>query len=58
MRHRVAHVRNQRQELGRPELLDRLRDRYGSFRRYADEIGLSDAVTDRLEASLLERDPA
>jgi len=46
----------------RPEtmasLLDRLRDRYGSFRRYADEIGLSDAVTDRLEASLLERDPA
>jgi len=37
-------------------LLDRLRGRYGSFRGYADEIGLSDAVIDRLKAGLLEGD--
>jgi len=39
-------------------LLDRLCDRYGSFRGYASDIGLSDAVLGRLEAGLLERDPA
>jgi protein-tyrosine phosphatase len=39
-------------------LLGRLRDRYGSFRGYASDIGLSDAVIGRLEAGLLERDPA
>ena len=30
-------------------LLERLRDGYGSFRGYANDIGLSDAVIDRLE---------
>lgn len=35
-------------------LLDRLRDRYGSFRGYAEEIGLSDALIQRLEGRLLE----
>ena len=39
-------------------LLDRLRDRYGSFRGYAADIGLSDAVIGRLEGGLLERDLA
>ncbi len=39
-------------------LLERLRDRYGSIRGYASEIGLSDAVIRRLEGSLLERDPS
>jgi protein-tyrosine phosphatase len=39
-------------------LLDRLRDRYGSFRGYANDIGLSDAVIRRLESGLLEPDPA
>lgn len=38
-------------------LLDRLRDRYGSFRGYAKNIGLSDAVIHRLESGLLEPDP-
>jgi hypothetical protein len=38
-------------------LLDRLRDRYGSIRGYASDIGLSDAVISRLEVGLLERDP-
>jgi len=39
-------------------LLDRLRDRYGSFRGYASDIGLTDALIGRLEESLLERDRA
>jgi protein-tyrosine phosphatase len=39
-------------------LLDRLRDRYGSFRGYANDIGLSDAVIHQLESSFLEPDPA
>jgi protein-tyrosine phosphatase len=39
-------------------LLDRLCDRYGSIRGYASGIGLSDAVIGRLEADLLEPDPA
>ena len=39
-------------------LLDQLRDGYGSFRGYANDIGLSDAVLDQLEGSLLEPDPA
>jgi protein-tyrosine phosphatase len=39
-------------------LVDRLRARYGSFRGYASDIGLSDTVIGRLEAGLLERDPA
>jgi protein-tyrosine phosphatase len=39
-------------------LLELLRDRYGSFRGYANDIGLSDAVIDRLEDSLFESDPA
>ena len=39
-------------------LLDHLRDRYGSFRGYASDIGLSDAVIHRLKGSLLEPDPA
>jgi protein-tyrosine phosphatase len=39
-------------------LLDQLRDRYGSFRGYASEIGLSDAVVDRLKGGLLESDSA
>jgi protein-tyrosine phosphatase len=39
-------------------LLDQLRDRYGSFRGYANDIGLSDAVIRRLETELLEPDPA
>jgi len=39
-------------------LLDRLRDRYGSFRGYANDIGLGDAVIHRLEGGLLEPDPA
>jgi len=45
----------------RPEtmfsLLDRLRDQYGSIRGYANDIGLSDAVIDRLEGGLFEPDP-
>jgi protein-tyrosine phosphatase len=39
-------------------LLDQLRDRYGSFRGYANDIGLSDAVIDRLKGGLLEPDSA
>jgi protein-tyrosine phosphatase len=39
-------------------LIDRLRDRYGSFRGYANDIGLSDALIQRLEGGLLEPDPA
>jgi protein-tyrosine phosphatase len=39
-------------------LLEQLRDRYGSFRGYANDIGLSDAVIRRLETELLEPDPA
>jgi protein-tyrosine phosphatase len=39
-------------------LLDRLRDRYGSVRGYAREIGLSAALLGRLEGDLLEREPA
>jgi len=39
-------------------LLEQLRDRYGSFRGYANEIGLSDAVIHRLEDRLSEPDPA
>jgi len=39
-------------------LLDQLRDRYGSFRGYANDIGLGDAVIHRLEGGLLEPDPA
>jgi len=39
-------------------LLDRLRDRYGSFRGYASDIGLSDALIHRLESGLLEPDSA
>jgi hypothetical protein len=39
-------------------LLEQLRDRYGSFRGYANEIGLSDAVIRRLEDRLSEPDPA
>ncbi len=39
-------------------LLDQLRDRYGSVRGYASDIGLSDAVIGRLESGLLERDLA
>jgi protein-tyrosine phosphatase len=39
-------------------LLDQLRDRYGSFRGYANDIGLSDAVIHRLEGGLLEPDLA
>ncbi len=39
-------------------LLEQLRDRYGSFRGYANEIGLSDAVIHQLESSFLEPDPA
>jgi protein-tyrosine phosphatase len=39
-------------------LLDRLREHYGSFRGYANDIGLSDSTIHRLEAGLLEPDPA
>jgi protein-tyrosine phosphatase len=39
-------------------LLGRLRERYGSIRGYANEIGLSDAVIRRLEDGLLEPDSA
>jgi protein-tyrosine phosphatase len=39
-------------------LLDQLRDGYGSFRGYANDIGLSDVVIQRLEGALLEPDPA
>jgi protein-tyrosine phosphatase len=39
-------------------LLDRLRDRYGSFRGYANDIGVSDAVIHQLKGGLLEPDPA
>ena len=39
-------------------LLDRLRERYGSFRGYANDIGLSDALIHRLESGLLEPDSA
>jgi len=39
-------------------LLERLRDGYGSFRGYANDIGLSDAVIDRLKGGLLEPDSA
>jgi protein-tyrosine phosphatase len=39
-------------------LLDRLRERYGSIRGYANDIGLSDAVIQQLEAGLLEPDSA
>jgi protein-tyrosine phosphatase len=35
-------------------LLDQLRDRYGSFRGYANDIGLSDAVIHQLEGGLFE----
>jgi len=39
-------------------LLDQLRNRYGSFRGYANDIGLSDAVIHRLESGLFEPDSA
>jgi protein-tyrosine phosphatase len=39
-------------------LLDRLRDRYGSIRDYANDIGLSDAVIEQLAGGLLETDSA
>ena len=39
-------------------LLDQLRERYGSFRGYANDIGLGDAVIQRLEAGLFEPDSA
>ncbi len=39
-------------------LIELLRGRYGSFRGYASEIGLGDAVLERLAAGYLEPDPA
>lgn len=39
-------------------LLDQLRDRYGSFRGYANDIGLGNEVIHRLEGGLLEPDPS
>jgi len=39
-------------------LLDQLRERYGSLRGYANDIGLSDAVVQRLAGGLLEPDSA
>jgi len=39
-------------------LIDRLRDRYGSFRGYASHIGLGEAVIQQLEGGLLEPDSA
>jgi len=39
-------------------LIGLLRDRYGSFRGYADEIGLGESVIGQLQAGFLEPDPA
>lgn len=39
-------------------LLQRIRERYGSIRGYASDIGLADAAIDRLETRLLEPDSA
>ncbi len=39
-------------------LLDQIRERYGSLRGYADDIGLSDEVIQRLEGGLLEPNSA